>query len=475
MLRAVGYTRVSTGRQAQEGISLEVQSQRIAALCAEQGWELLDIYQDTDSGAKWERTALQGILARLGRDKRAVKPFDIFITYKVDRLARSARDFYEVLHRLEQAGVAFRSAVEPHFDTTSAWGKALLGIAAIFAELEGDQIRGRITAALHRKAEKGEWVGRPPLGYRLEGGLLFPDPQTAPFVQAAFTMLADEHLPSREVGRRLTALLGKGPTYGGFSATDVKRLCSNSVYVGDIPWNEERFPGKHEPLVDTALFARAQAVLATRMTRRRDRDSPYLLSGLLRCARCGGPMSGHYHSGTRNASGLRKINSIYVCAAHASSGQCAGSYLFTTKAERLLIALLGELYRSSASEIRDLPRISNSQPTREALESRLRTMPKNFERLIDMAARNVISNEELAAARKRFEKERAQVEATLHGLESPAVSVPQTRRRFRDLAALLRSSEVSVQRKRDLLAALIARIDWQRDGRDVTLTLTLRD
>lgn len=66
-------------------------------------------------------------------------------------------------------------------------------------------------------------------------------------------------------------------------------IINNPTYVGKIRWRDKLFDGVHEPLVDEFTFAKAQAILAERgkHARRRGNASDFILSGLLRCGKCG--------------------------------------------------------------------------------------------------------------------------------------------------------------------------------------------
>src|SRR5712691_1093125 len=129
------------------------------------------------SGATLERPGLRRALA-----EAEAKRFDLFLVYRVDRLSRSVRGLAQILERLDQAGVLFRSATEP-FDTSSSAGRMMVQLLGVFAECERATIVERVIAGLERKAARGEWNGgSAPFGYRLgaDGGFLEPEPSEAP-------------------------------------------------------------------------------------------------------------------------------------------------------------------------------------------------------------------------------------------------------------------------------------------------------
>src|SRR5207302_3676022 len=127
-MNVVGYVRVSTEEQSRDGISLEMQTERIRAYCESQGWALVAIHKDAGvSGTSLQRPGLQELLAHL-------HGVGAVLVWKVDRLSRRQKHVLSILEDvLEPAGVGFKSVTEP-FDTTTPMGKAFLGMLAVFAQ-----------------------------------------------------------------------------------------------------------------------------------------------------------------------------------------------------------------------------------------------------------------------------------------------------------------------------------------------------
>lgn len=169
--RAVGYVRVSTDEQVREGLSLDAQEQRITAYAASQGWELVKVYREEgESGKSLDRPRLREMLGDLDS-------IDLVLVYKVDRLTRRQKHLWHLLEDVfEPREIGFKSVVEP-FDTTTAQGKAFLGMLAVFAQLERDTTAERTRQALDYKKANGEWRGRIPFGYQVRNGKLVEAPK----------------------------------------------------------------------------------------------------------------------------------------------------------------------------------------------------------------------------------------------------------------------------------------------------------
>lgn len=146
MTRVIGYARVSTEDQ-----NLDMQQLAIENYAKEKGLELV-IYLEKISSRK-ERPELQNAL-------KAAAKGDVFVIYKLDRLARSTKELYQLTDQLKEKGVEFVS-VNDSFDTTTATGKAMFGMLAVFAEFERDIIQQRTKAGLDAARKRGKIGGRP--------------------------------------------------------------------------------------------------------------------------------------------------------------------------------------------------------------------------------------------------------------------------------------------------------------------------
>jgi len=103
--RAIGYCRVSTDGQADRGVSLDAQAEKIRAMAIVQDAELVDVIVDGgESGKSLQRPGIERLLAMVDR-----KEVQIVIIAKLDRLTRSVRDLGELLERFQRRGVALVS------------------------------------------------------------------------------------------------------------------------------------------------------------------------------------------------------------------------------------------------------------------------------------------------------------------------------------------------------------------------------
>lgn len=199
---AIGYVRVSTGGQVEDGVSLDAQREKIQAWAKLHDEDELVIYEDAGiSGSSMEqRPGLQQALREVCRRK------GVLVVYALSRLARSTKDTLAISDTLEKSKAELVSLSE-RIDTTSASGKMVFRMLAVLAEFERDQVSERTRVAMgHLRASGRRYSRFAPFGWDLdEGGeVLRPNPAEQAAI-ARMVELREEGLSYREVADRLSA------------------------------------------------------------------------------------------------------------------------------------------------------------------------------------------------------------------------------------------------------------------------------
>jgi site-specific DNA recombinase len=184
---AVGYIRVSTTKQDESGLSLEEQKRRIEAWAVAQDLKLEQVYEDGAESAKnLDRPEVQELLRRV-----VAGEISHVIVYKLDRLTRSVRDLYELITVFQRHNVAFCSVTES-LDTSSAIGRAMVGLIGVFAQWERETIAERTIMALSAKRRRGERLGgHRPFGWKTKGKKLVPDEEEQAVLKAILKGVAE--------------------------------------------------------------------------------------------------------------------------------------------------------------------------------------------------------------------------------------------------------------------------------------------
>jgi len=142
----IGYMRVSSGSDRQT-----TDLQRDALIAA--GVDSRHLFEDHASGTKDDRLGLSEALA-------FVRPGDVLVVWKLDRLGRSLSQLLSIVNSLKEKQVAFRSLTEG-MDTTTASGELLFHVFGALAQYERSLIRERVVAGLEAAKRRGRVGGRP--------------------------------------------------------------------------------------------------------------------------------------------------------------------------------------------------------------------------------------------------------------------------------------------------------------------------
>jgi len=167
-MRAIGYVRVSTDKQADHGVSLEAQEAKIRAMAVVQL-----IVDGGESAKNLNRPGMERLLTLVNERK-----VDAVIIAKLDRLTRSVKDLCGLLDLFDKKGIALISVAES-LDTGSAAGRLVITIMGAVSQWERETIGERTRDAMQHMKSNGVCVGNIEYGFRRapDGEHLEPDPQ----------------------------------------------------------------------------------------------------------------------------------------------------------------------------------------------------------------------------------------------------------------------------------------------------------
>lgn len=433
-MKAAIYVRVSTMEQAEEGYSLDEQVDKLKKYCEIKGWRIYKVYKDGGfSGANTDRPGLSELI-----NDAKQQNFDTVLVYKLDRLSRSQKDTLYIIEDVLGANeIAFVSLNE-NFDTSTAFGKAMIGILAVFAQLEREQIRDRLLMGKVGRAKSGKAMawGIPPFGY------ILPESNREKYeivpVQAEIVKkIYNDYLSGRLVVKICDELnadghIGKGEPW---VHANMKRTLTNPVYAGFIRYRGEVFEANHEPIVSKETFDLVQEQIEIRQKRAYERSNntrpfqaKYLLSGLIKCGICGARFEIIQYKPKADGSRIRYYKCVsYSPKSHATSmwknpnGCTSPKYYLNDLEQKILFEL---------EKLRDDPNLINSYVSKTTqidiigLNKRLKILNNQLKKLVTLFIDNDFPKDVIESKKKVIIDEKKQILEKINKAESnkPAVS-----------------------------------------------------
>ncbi|MEX2081107.1 MAG: recombinase family protein, partial [Dehalococcoidia bacterium] len=287
---------------------------------------------------------------------------------------------------------------------------------------------------------KGEVLGRPPYGYRVgPRRRLELVPEEAVVVRYIFRLYLQEAMGIRKIAGQLNSEAIQTRRGGRWSMVTIRDLLRNRVYLGTYTRFGVKVPGSHPPLVSPEDLRRVQERLQSRspVTRER-RVTPFLLSGLAYCARCGNRMIGvsrHQHWKTKAGEERTGSYRYYQCETRTNQSACG----YNTQRSAELEAKVRDLLAEDAAAVTRVRRAGNVDTYMldtlaeiERIEARIRKNRRSLEEVVADAAHGHITVErmkavggdlaaghqdleaELVAARSRAQAQQSEAERRKH-------------------------------------------------------------
>ena len=272
MTKAGLYSRVSTDIQM-EGYSIEAQKEFLVSYCKMHEIEEYEFYTDGGyTGSNINRPDLNRLIEDVEDNK-----IDLVVVFKLDRLSRSQKDTLFLIEEVFNPHNCGFVSIKENFDTNTPFGKAMVGILSVFAQLERETILERTKIGRRKRAEEGLWYGTGNLPYAydydLNTGILIPNEQRVLKVKKMIELYL-QGIPMTKVADLFHM---KDQT--------LRNILTSSVNIGMIPYKDEEFIGKHKPIIDKETYDKIQQKMKDRSITYKHAN--YLLAGKIICGKCG--------------------------------------------------------------------------------------------------------------------------------------------------------------------------------------------
>lgn len=454
------YVRVSTTEQAEHGYSLAEQEERLKAYCKAMQWTVYRVYTDGGfSGGNTDRPALQALI----RDVQAGKVEKV-VVWKLDRLSRSQLDTLYLIEKIFLVNNVDFVSMQENFDTATAFGRAMIGILAVFAQLEREQIKERMYLGKQAKSRSGYFLGQPPIGYDYIDGRLEVNPYEAAQIQRIF----NEYEAGNSIYKILSGLNADGIThkYGAWKEHAIRNAILRETYIGKVSFAGQIQNGLHTPIISEEQFAAVQQIAKRRREMHEEKQmrigkANSYLAGFLVCAECGS------HYGKCKIRGHNgEIYEYYKCYARQSRKRvreypkCSNKTYRMKDLDDLVFAEIEKL------AIEDSPKPESGNMIRaESLSSEIKSIEKQTEKLLDLYAVSGMPLETLENRIKALQDRKKAIEAELARMnedKEKKLSLAEVRKATASFQDILSSGDFDAIR--NTIGILIDRIEIDNDN-----------
>ena len=369
--RCLLYSRVSTEIQV-DGYSLDAQKNGLKRFAEREEMTVVDIYEDAGKSGK----SIEGRPAfkKLLSDVENGLDVDYVLVYKLSRFGRNAADILNSLALLQTYDVNL-ICIEEGIDSSQTSGKLLISVLSAVAEIERENILEQTMNGRREKARQGKWNGGPPpYGYMIKDGVLQIEEDEAKIVKMVFEMYTTTKIGYTGIAKYLnlqgiTKKKRKESDVTIFSGRFIQILLDNPVYCGKIAYgrrmrekvkgkkNEYRIvakkdfsitEGQHEAIVSEEIWEKAHSKrinTGVKFASKSGQDRAYLLTGILKCPKCGSSMYANRIRWTKK-DGTYKEVMYYACSRNKQERGHYCDYsanLKKTDIEPLVIEFIKEL------------------------------------------------------------------------------------------------------------------------------------
>ncbi len=462
MKRAALYIRVSTLEQAQEGYSVGEQKERLIAYCKAKDWLIADIYVDGGyTGSNLKRPGIQKLMAETDK-------FEMVLVYKLDRLSRSQRDTLYLIEEVFRPNDVDFISMQESFDTSTPFGKAMIGLLAVFAQLEREQIKERTWMGRVARAKTGLYHGggHIPIGYEYSDGKLVINPYEAEQVKKIYEWyLSGSSLKAITDRLQDEGYTNKYSSYNSWSS--VRNILGNETYTGRLHFGDIVVENAHEAIISDEQYKAAQVLRGKKQELYGPAfQSKHMLTGLMFCGKCGG----RYY--LRNSGKY----SYYACYSRTKQMKnmikdpnCMNKIWKAPELDALVDSKIRELLQSpkmaaelAASRLKKTPAVSSNAN----IEKRIRDIDKQISKLMELYQMDDIPAELLGGKINKLYGERTALQETLLPDEEPsAIPFDLVKELIADAAQIWDYADES--QKRRILQSLISKIVITEDDVEI--------
>lgn len=451
-IRLALYVRVSTDAQAEEGYSIDFQKEKLQAYSKSMPLVPEDVtffVDDGYSGGSLERPQMQKMINEIEKNN-----ITHVIVYKLDRLSRSQKD---TLHLIEDIfiphNIAFISISES-FNTATPFGRAVIGILSVFAQLERENIYERTRNGMLKRIENGYWIGggTTPFGYDYdkEKGILVKN-DDAKIVEKLYELYLKGYSK-----QRLAQLFNL--KYDRL----VHQILMRKSNYGVIEYRGKEYKGLHEPIISKDVYDKTMLMMEERALKKQTQVvSDHLLTGLIKCGVCGAKM--RYMNWGKDKQKIICYSKMKSKPYLVKDKNCNNEYFDVCNIEKIVIA---DVFRVTSDVIFNKENKPNTQSTIDILKNKINNCNKKLERLYTLFSESDSENDNsLLLKIKELRQEKDVLQKQIDNEEKTSL-IAKTKKQTQNQLYHLEEKwgSMSVEEKRKVLKSLIKEVILAHDN-----------
>lgn len=413
------YVRVSTTSQMEEGYSIDEQKSKLESYCDIKDWHIYKVYTDGGfSGSTTERPALEQLI----KDAQS-KLFDTVLVYKLDRLSRSQKDtLYLIEDIFLKNNIEFVSLLE-NFDTSTPFGRAVIGLLSVFAQLEREQIKERMQLGKLGRAKAGKSMMWAKTSYGYDYNKDTGSMTINEYEALAVKEIYSSYLAGMSITKLRDKINDEYPKQPAWSYRTIRGILANPVYCGLNQYKGQTFQGTHKAIISLDDFEQTQRELAKRQQTAKELLNPrpfqakYMLSGLAQCGYCHAPLK--IILGQKRKDGTRfKRYECYQRHPRKTKGvtvyndnkKCDSGYYDMDLLEHYVLTRISQL-QNDPEKIQELFSDDTSPAVdRQAIQKQIDSLTLKLSKLNDLYLDDRITLDELRSKSSDFIKQRTALE-----------------------------------------------------------------
>lgn len=440
------YVRVSSTEQAEEGYSVAEQEARLRSYCDALNIKIHAVHIDPGfSGASLDRPGIKKVI----EDVRAHKCNKV-IVWKLDRLSRSQKDTLILLEDIFlQNDCHFISLMES-FDTSTPFGRCIVGILAAFAQMERENIKLRTNMGIQAGLKAGYYyAAKAPLGYMYQTNAdqkkeLVPDPFWSLMIKELYERI-DAGEPFRRIALSFQSTYGFWKGSENATATELSRISRRCVYCGDTARGGKVMEGRHPALVDRELWKRVNEKLKKNQKafKRIYSRSNGILSGLLFCQYCGARLAIHNWAGASKDSRSDRYacysvmkNSKSMIKDPNCTNRGRGATFTVDELDSLILEEIKKLALSRESFDALVNKKTPEDSQIEAFRERLAEVGRQISRILNLYQAGIMDMDEIGDRMSELKEQRNSLENSIAELERQCEKECSVERAWELLATL---------------------------------------